>query len=167
MKRNVLLAATAIFLLTACSSNEQKSDSNLSSAIEAGGANDNAYLEENKEEIEAEMKALEEEQKTLTSLKFDKTEHYFGAIKLESENACEFVVTNTGKKPLIIENVQASCGCTTPKKPEKPIQPGKSDVIKVQFKPSSEGNGVEKTVTVTANTEPKINVLKIKADVSK
>jgi hypothetical protein len=167
MKKNVLFVTAALLLLTACAAKDEKSNSNLSSAIEAGSENDQAYLEENKDELEAEMKALEEEQKKLTTLKFNKLEHFFGAIKLESENDCEFLVTNTGKKPLVIENVQASCGCTTPQKPEKPIEPGKSDVIKVHFKPSSEGKGVEKTVTVTANTEPRINVLKIKADVSK
>jgi hypothetical protein len=77
-----------------------------------------------------------------------------------------FEVSNTGNHPLVISDVQASCGCTTPQKPEKPIPPGKSDVIKVHFKPSSksvDGKPVEKTITVTANTEPKITVIRINA----
>ena len=92
--------------------------------------------------------------------------HEFGKIKLNSENDCVFEVSNTGNHPLVISDVQASCGCTTPQKPEKPIPPGKSDVIKVHFKPSSksvDGKPVEKTITVTANTEPKITVIRINA----
>ena len=51
-----------------------------------------------------------------------------------------------------------------PQKPEGPIAPGKSDVIKVTFKskPGQE-NEIKKTVTVTANTEEKIHLLEIRA----
>ena len=31
---------------------------------------------------------------------------------------------NTGNKPLVVSNAHASCGCTVPEKPEKPIIPG-------------------------------------------
>jgi Protein of unknown function (DUF1573) len=165
MKKSIVILA-GLALITSCGESDKSSTKGeVVSAIEAGGENEDAYLEEHKEEINAELKELEEEQKLLTTFKFDKEEHFFGKIKLESENDCEFKVTNTGKQPLIIENVQASCGCTTPQKPDKPIPPGKSDVIKVHFKPSSSGKGIEKTVTVTANTDPRISVVKIKADV--
>ena len=103
-----------------------------------------------------------------TSLKFDKLTHDFGKVKEETDNKTVFRVTNTGKFPLIIDDVKASCGCTTPSKPTKPIAPGKSDKIEVVFHPN-EGqlNKQSKTVRVTANTEPQETVLKISAFVEK
>jgi hypothetical protein len=90
--------------------------------------------------------------------------HDFGNVGSDSENTTEFIITNTGNMPLIIQDVTASCGCTTPQKPEKPIAPGMTDVIKVTFKPK-EGqiNEVRKTVTVTANTPQKVHKIEIRA----
>jgi len=103
-----------------------------------------------------------------TSLKFDKLIHDFGKVKEESDNKTVFRVTNTGKFPLIIDAVKASCGCTTPSKPTEPIAPGKSDKIEVVFHPNvGQLNKQSKTVRVTANTEPKETVLKISAFVEK
>lgn len=103
-----------------------------------------------------------------TSLKFDKLSHDFGKVKEESDNKTVFKVTNTGKFPLIIDAVKASCGCTTPSKPTEPIAPGKSDKIEVVFHPNvGQLNKQSKTVRVTANTEPKETVLKISAFVEK
>ena len=97
-------------------------------------------------------------------ISFNEILHDYGNVKPDSDNTAFFIVTNTGKKPLIIESVDASCGCTTPIKPEKPILPGKSDKIKVVFHPKPGQVGEQnKTVTVTANTDPRLTVLKIKA----
>ena len=71
-----------------------------------------------------------------TSLKFDKLSHDFGTVKEETDNKTIFRVTNTGKFPLVVDDVKASCGCTTPSKPTKPIAPGKSDKIEVVFHPN-------------------------------
>jgi hypothetical protein len=103
-----------------------------------------------------------------TTLKFNKISHDFGKVKEDSDNKTVFRVTNTGKFPLIIDDVKASCGCTTPSKPTKPIAPGKTDKIEVVFHPK-EGqlNKQSKTVRVMANTEPKETVLKISAFVEK
>ena len=120
-------------------------------------------------EVEKEEKErLESEANNITTMSFDKLEHDFGKVKADTDNKTVFYVTNTGKKPLIIEGVSASCGCTTPKKPEKTIAPGMSDEIQVSFKPNVGQLGEQnKTVTVTANTTPDIVVLKIKANVKK
>ena len=103
-----------------------------------------------------------------TTMTFDKMEHDFGKVKPLSVSKTKFKVTNTGTEPLIIENVNASCGCTTPEKPDEPIAPGKSDYITVQFKPKETQLGDQnKTVNVKANTTPPMTVLKIKALVEK
>ncbi len=119
-------------------------------------------------ELAAKVKVFEAEQRMLkeskTTFILDKQLHDFGVVKPESENTCKFKVTNTGNKPLIIDKVSASCGCTTPHKPERPILPGKSDYIEVGFNPKPGQLGeITKTVTVEANTEPLITEVQIKA----
>jgi hypothetical protein len=100
----------------------------------------------------------------LTTMEFNKMSHDFGKIKADTDNKTTFIVSNTGKNPLIIESVKATCGCTTPSKPEKPIMPGKSDKIEVVFHPKeNQLNGQSKTVTVIANTTPDVVVLNLKA----
>ena len=119
-------------------------------------------------ELAAKVKAFEAEEKAkkeaVTSMSFDKMLHDFGNVKPESDNTCKFKVTNTGKKPLIIEKVSASCGCTTPHKPEGPILPGQSDYIEVGFHPKPGQVGeISKTVTIEANTDPILTDVQIKA----
>lgn len=101
-----------------------------------------------------------------TAITFAKFEHDYGNVAPESTNKYSFVFTNTGKEPLIISNAQGSCGCTVPNYPKEPIMPGKTGKIDVEFKPSKTQLGPqEKTVTVTANTDPAQTILKIKANV--
>jgi hypothetical protein len=119
-------------------------------------------------ELAAKVKVFEEEQRMLkeskTTFQLDKILHDFGVVKSESENTCKFKVTNTGKNPLIIDKVSASCGCTTPHKPERPILPGKSDYIQVGFNPKPGQIGeITKTVTIEANTEPLLTEVQVKA----
>ncbi len=98
-----------------------------------------------------------------TSIQFEKTEHDFGKIKQGDEAEYKFKFTNTGKEPLIIENAQGSCGCTVPSYPKEPVAPGASGEILVKFNSAGKSNAQQKTVTLTANTEPIQTVLTIKA----
>jgi len=158
-------ALVSLLILASCGGNSNEKVDNSQEAVVADpdgskGLNDDLV------ELDKAEQELEKAAKNTTTLEFKKMVHDFGKIKLSSENDCVFEVKNTGKFPLAISDVQASCGCTTPQKPEKPIAPGKTDVIKVHFKPSSksvDGAPVEKTITVTANTDPKITVVRIKA----
>lgn len=165
MKYTFLAVGTIFFV--SCGSNSSLEDhrnEKVTSTIVAGGQSEKE-LEASLAEIRKEEEAKEREKNaSLTSMKFDKMSHDFGDVKAEVENTTTFMVTNTGNKPLIIEDVAASCGCTTPIKPEKPIAPGKSDKIIVSFtsKPGQTGEQ-NKTVAVTANTDPKVETLKIRA----
>lgn len=126
-------------------------------------------LRQSLSEVEKEEQRLEQEAlANMTTMSFDKISHDYGKVQADTDNKTIFRVTNTGKKPLVIEKVSASCGCTTPSKPEKPIPPGKSDEITVVFHPKETQLGQQnKTVTVMANTNPKMEVLNISAMVEK
>ncbi|WP_294677099.1 DUF1573 domain-containing protein [uncultured Fluviicola sp.] len=149
-------------LTVACSGNTEKTESESTAIMEV--ADDPETIKAN----EQALKELKEQQRieaeSSTSMKIDKEIHDFGKVVDGVENHCTFTVTNTGDKPLVLSDVKASCGCTTPSKPEGPIAPGKSDKIEVGFKPSGKGVS-EKTITITANTYPRITVVRVKADV--
>ncbi len=165
--KKIVYFISALYVVSACGGSSikvKKQDEKMISAVEAGGQSEkelDASLEEIKKEEEQREKEI---LANYTTLSFNELEHDYGNVKEESDNTTHFIVTNTGKKPLIIEKVEASCGCTTPEKPDQPILPGKSDKIKVVFHPKPGQVGEQnKTVTVTANTEPRLTVLKIKA----
>ncbi|MCO4814571.1 MAG: DUF1573 domain-containing protein [Flavobacteriales bacterium] len=157
-------------LLLACNTQVeyiQKSD-DVKSALSASNLSD--------EELKAAAEDYEKETKerelafiaSSTSIDFDKLKHDFGDVLPDSDNTTEFIVYNTGDKPLILDDVSASCGCTMPQKPEGPIAPGESDVIEVTFHPKpGQVNEIKKTITVTANTEKKVHMLEIRAFVTK
>ena len=88
----------------------------------------------------------------------------FGKIPKGTPVNHEFNFTNTGKEPIVISNVQASCGCTTPKWPKEPILPGKTSVINVQYNAANPG-GFNKSITITSNAKSPTKVLYIKGTV--
>jgi hypothetical protein len=88
----------------------------------------------------------------------------FGKIPKGTPVTHEFTFTNNGKEPIVISNVQASCGCTTPKWPKEPILPGKSASINVQYNAASPG-GFNKSITITSNSKTPTKVLYIKGTV--
>jgi hypothetical protein len=65
----------------------------------------------------------------------------------------QFRFKNTGNKMLVITDVAASCGCTVPEKPEKPIAPGAEGVIKATFDSKNRIGTNHKVITVILNTE--------------
>lgn len=103
----------------------------------------------------------EAEQMQNTTLKADKPEYNYGSIKVNKAHPAEFVLTNTGTRPLLISQVSASCGCTAVNWEKKPIPPGKSTRVKVEMKPDNPGN-FAKTVTVHCNAESSPLVLTVK-----
>ncbi len=101
-----------------------------------------------------------------TSIKFDKSTHDFGTLTAGEKATYKYTFTNTGTEPLIISNVKASCGCTTPSYSKEPVAPGETGFINVQYSASGSGS-VTKNVTITANTKPAKTMIYLKANVVK
>ena len=97
---------------------------------------------------------------------FKEISYNFGTIK-ESKGPVthKFEFTNTGNKPLILTNVTASCGCTQPEYPTKPIKPGKKGTIKVTFSPIGRAGAFKKTVKVKTNGREPRSVLQIQGTI--
>ena len=89
----------------------------------------------------------------------------FGKIPQGRPANYTFEITNTGKEALKIDNVVASCGCTTPEWSKEPVAPGQTATIKVGYNAYAEGY-FEKTITVQYNQNLS-KVLTIKGTVYK
>jgi hypothetical protein len=94
----------------------------------------------------------------------DNLVHDFGKIKQNVPVTHEFTVVNKGKVPMIITNAQPSCGCTVPSWTKEPIPPGGSGMVKATFNAAAPGT-FDKSVTVTANVEGGIIMLRIRGEV--
>jgi hypothetical protein len=77
--------------------------------------------------------------------------HNFGKIPQGRPATYTFEIVNTGSVPLRLDNVQASCGCTTPVWSRDPIEAGGTGRILVGYNAYSEGP-FTKTVTIVYNT---------------
>jgi hypothetical protein len=165
MKITFFSLFTGLLLFSCTTSNSNSSSKKEVISTLADDENTDAELVERLKKIEKQEQMREKEEKsTVTSLTFDRLKHDFGDIQGDTDNRTTFIVTNTGNMPLLINDVKASCGCTTPKKPEGPILPGKSDKITVNFHPNPEQKDeIIKTITVTSNTDPRISTLTIRA----
>ena len=60
---------------------------------------------------------------------------------------------NTGDKPLVVINAAGTCGCTVAEKPEQPVAPGETGVIKAKFSSEGRVGPNNKQVVVTTNTK--------------
>ncbi|MFV0377375.1 MAG: DUF1573 domain-containing protein [Mangrovibacterium sp.] len=97
---------------------------------------------------------------------FTDTEHDFGSFKESAgPQSYNFAFVNNGATPLILNNVQASCGCTTPEWTKKPIAPGEKGFIKVSYNPANRPGPFNKTITVTSNGEIPRTILRISGTV--
>ncbi len=74
----------------------------------------------------------------------------FGKIQQNRPVTHLFEIINKGKEPIKLDNVQASCGCTTPEWSRDAIQPGTSATIKVGYNAAAEGP-FSKTIAVQYN----------------
>ncbi|HRJ29170.1 MAG TPA: DUF1573 domain-containing protein [Cyclobacteriaceae bacterium] len=92
-------------------------------------------------------------------LTFEKSSHDFGDIYQGDNVEHVFKFTNTGNEPLIISNIQVTCGCTAPSWPKNPIPPGGKGEIKIGFNSAGKMGRQNKTVTVVSNAVNEDNLI--------
>lgn len=99
---------------------------------------------------------------------FEELEHDFGSFKeAAGVQVTTFKFKNDGAVPLVLTNVRASCGCTTPKWTKEPVAPGKSGEIQVSYNPKNRPGIFNKSVSVNSNAENSMVALRIKGQVEK
>lgn len=99
---------------------------------------------------------------------FETTSHNFGTISENGGKATfEFFFKNSGSAPLLLTNVKAGCGCTTPEWNRQPVGPGERGSIKVSFDPRNRPGSFVKSITVNSNAENALTTLVIRGNVSR
>ena len=83
--------------------------------------------------------ALSAQTKSEDLIKVNTDKHDFGKVKQNVPAVYYFELKNISDKPVVVENTWASCGCTTPDKIEKPIMPGETVKLKVQYNAAAVG----------------------------
>ena len=99
-------------------------------------------------------------QEKIAKINFKTTVIDYGVIEKGSNGIRDFEFTNDGNSPLIITNVKSTCGCTIPKKPNKPILPGESEKIQVKYDTNRIGF-IRKSIIVSSNAQNPTVILKI------
>lgn len=99
------------------------------------------------------------------TIKLSETTFDFGKIPQGKPVTHLFTVENIGKDSLKIDNVQASCGCTTPEWSKTAVAAGGKTDIKVGYNAAAEG-AFDKTITIYYNNG-EVKVINIKGNVWK
>lgn len=128
----IIILALAITILYSCN----QSDSKTNNQVATSTAN-----------------PIEDSANFTTIQWLDSTNQNIGKVKKGQVVEIAWRLKNTGDKPLIIQDVRPSCGCTVADKPEAPIAPGEESVIKGKFDSNNQSEGEHnKMISVLANT---------------
>ncbi len=76
--------------------------------------------------------------------------HDFGDMKQQETQTTTVKVTNNGGAVLLIENVEADCGCTVPSLSKKSLAPGESTDVLIEFSSKKFRGKVTKLVTFSS-----------------
>lgn len=128
MKKRLYLIAVCAIVIASCSDNSAAENDN---AATAGG---------------------EAKTKQMTTMQWIDSVQNYGNIKEGQKLAISFRFKNSGSKPLIIESVAPSCGCTVADYPKEPIAPGAEGEITGEFDSNGREGLQHKEITVKANT---------------
>ncbi|MFW5656913.1 MAG: DUF1573 domain-containing protein [Bacteroidota bacterium] len=104
--------------------------------------------------------AKEEQKQTQDAarISFESLEHDFGTLKYRESAMYDFVFTNTGEDPLILERVKATCGCTASDWTKEPVKKGDTGTISVKYSATSLGN-FNKSIMVYSNTAEPVRLI--------
>jgi len=147
----LLLLSTSLFVVS-CGSNTQEGSQGSSDSTEAVTT-----------EFSTEGAVVDTANAPIV---YQETDTYsFGEVKEGEKVSHEYAFTNTGKTPLIINSVRASCGCTTPYYPKQPIKPGENFTIDVVFDTSNQPGMQHKVITMESNAYPSQTIFHLKGEV--
>ena len=147
MMKKVVLAAAAVLILAACN-NSQDAKSAKNEMDSLSGV-----------PIPVSTDVQPVDSASAPRIKFEKETYDFGTIVSGDKVTYSFKFKNVGKTPLIITNAEASCGCTVPEYPNKPVNPGEEGVIKVIYDSSGQTGMQNKVVNISSNAIPAVSEL--------
>ena len=88
----------------------------------------------------------------LTQVEVNKKSIKLDSFDWKQEQTVDFILTNIGKRPLVVENVITSCGCTTVEYSKEPVCSGKNLILTIKYQ-AEYPEHFDKTITVYCNAE--------------
>ena len=88
----------------------------------------------------------------VTTVSINSTVIDFGSFPKEEKQERSFILTNTGKGLLVIQDIVTSCGCTKVEYSKEPVRPGERLEVKVIYE-AEQAEYFNKTITVYCNAE--------------
>jgi hypothetical protein len=131
MKRLIILPALTVIMMACNGPVKKEVSTNPSSAV----------LPEEKKDTAS-----------FTSIQWIDSVKDYGKIAEGQKLEVLYRFKNTGSKPLVIESVHPSCGCTVADPPKEPIPAGAEGEIKGTFDSNGKSGQQHKTIFVMANT---------------
>jgi len=98
-------------------------------------------------------------------MEFEEEAFNFGTIKEGEVVEHVFKFKNTGDFPVVLAQVSASCGCTTPTYTSTPVKPGESGEISVKFDSNGQVGQQQKIITIASNAEKPVTTVQLKGEV--
>ncbi len=99
-------------------------------------------------------------------ISFENIVYDFGKIQeKKGPVSYDFMFENTGQLPLIINEVKATCGCTSPEWSRQPVIPGQNGKVQVKYDPRNRPGPFSKTVSVISNAKNRVTTLTVKGEV--
>ncbi|KEO72852.1 DUF1573 domain-containing protein [Anditalea andensis] len=164
-KFSALILAGSIFV-AGCDADASKGNDEKDERIQALEQR-LALMEQNQMTVPANTQSVQAaDPSSLGAFQFNEIEHDFGTIEEGKVVEHTFKFINEGQAPLIMSNVAASCGCTTPDYTKTPVKPGEEGFVKVVFDSKSKSGVQSPTVSITANTQPSVTRLRLKGTVN-
>ena len=100
---------------------------------------------------------------------FTEKTYNFGKIKKDATQLhyADFEFENTGKSPLVIFDVEVSCGCLSSLYFKEPVMPGEKGTIRIIFTSDNQERNFSKTVLVKSNASNNVEQLRLKGEIMK
>ena len=95
-------------------------------------------------------------------IKFKDTKYNFGFVKQGKIVKIEYYFVNTGNAPLLISNIEVTCGCTIAEFPHYPIKHNESAMILLTFNTKEKYDRQDRTVQVISNASNSPTKLRFK-----
>ena len=89
-----------------------------------------------------------------TTVRFKRDTLHFGQVWEGEIMLDSFLLTNTGSRPYIVRDVKATCDCTVLRRPERPIMPGETAAIRVEFDTKGKIGISTPGIVIYDNTKP-------------
>lgn len=152
MKKNILIGIALLSaMLIGCSGQTTNEVANASETVTASTPS-----------VQSVSNPEPAAQPKLAAMGLKEIEYDFGTIKQGEIVNHTFQFTNEGEIPLIITDIQTTCGCTTPQYTRTPVEPGKTGEIMVQFDSNGKTGVQDKIITVYSNVQGGSTNLRIK-----